>query len=254
MRPSSPASTSVYIVCTSDYPKTINQVSKLNPTDPPLDWRTSKEIWQVNLNRSKDRISADDATIIRFAKKHYHSSDDNTRWNGRQIYNAFKTAIALAQNEEKDGIDKKKKQSDQLSKPKLRPEHFRQVAHASRQFDKYLLETQGGESMTALNKQGRVRDDSFGLRDQPPRLKRRSTRTKQLDLSDLPSTSEESTDVSEDMSADLTEESEEERRSSKKKSSKKSKSSTSGKKREEKKPSAKKKSNQESSRSSDESS
>jgi len=134
----------------------------------------------------------------------------------------------------------------------LLPDHFRQIAHASRKFDEYLLETQG-ESIAAWNKSHKVRDDSFGMRDTQPTLKRRSTRTRQLDLSDLPSTSEEGTDVSEDLSNLSSEEEDsevEEKKSSKKK--KKPKSSAT-KKKDQRKSGKKKKSKKQESEESDES-
>lgn len=123
----------------------------------------------------------------------------------------------------------------------------------SRKFDEYLLETQGGESYSAWNKTNRVRDDSFGMPDSEPTLKRRSTRTHQLDFSELPSTSEEGTDVSEDLSGLSSEEEEsevEEKKSSKKK--KKSKSSA-VKKKEQKKSGKKKKGKKQQSEESEES-
>ena len=183
----------------------------------------------MNLDRSKDNVEADEATILRFAKKHYMNNDDTTRWNGRQIYNAFKTAIALAQIENKDGKDN---HTGQVLKPKLLPNHFRQIAHASRKFDEYLLETQGGETIAAMNKQHRIRDDSFGRLDEPSALKRRPTRrmSRPLNLSDLPSASEESTDISEDLSASEEESEEEERKVTRKKNKKKQTKSSSGKK------------------------
>ncbi|KAI0529920.1 hypothetical protein GGR58DRAFT_277234 [Xylaria digitata] len=156
---------------------------------PPLDWKTSKQIWQVNLERSKDKVQADKDELIRYAKKQFHRADENSRWNGRQIYNAFKTAIALAEFERaNDGGSKKSK--NQLAV--LTESHFRQVAHVAKKFDEYLLETHGGMTMSATNQEQNVRADGFGIGNEnaPFKLKRRPTKSRKLDYDEMSSTSE----------------------------------------------------------------
>ncbi|KAI1081441.1 P-loop containing nucleoside triphosphate hydrolase protein [Whalleya microplaca] len=185
---------------------------------PPLDWKASKLIWQVNLRRSQAKVETDKDEIVRFAKKHYFHSDESSRWNGRQIYNAFKTAIALAEFENQTGDGNKSQ------KPILKANHLRQVAHVAKKFDEYLLETQGGETTATMNQQHRVRADAFGLDDMPQKLKRRPTKNRILDLEELPSTSNEDSDSSDDVSASSEEETEyEEVKKSKKKSESSSK-------------------------------
>ncbi|KAH8704254.1 hypothetical protein BGW36DRAFT_404462 [Talaromyces proteolyticus] len=189
---------------------------------PPLDWKTSKLIWQVNLKRSQSRVDVDKDEILGFAKKHFFRSDENSRWNGRQIYNAFKTAIALAEFEGQNNGGK------EGQKPTLTASHLRQVSRVAKKFDEYLLETQGGETLAAMNQQQQVRADNFGLDDQIQKLKRRPTKNRTLDLDELPSTSEEDSDGSINFSAPSEEEtdSDKDKRKSKKKtdSSKKKKS------------------------------
>ncbi|KAF2969485.1 hypothetical protein GQX73_g4034 [Xylaria multiplex] len=156
---------------------------------PPLDWKTSKQIWQVNLERSKDKVQADKDELIRYAKKQFHRADENSRWNGRQIYNAFKTAIALAEFERAndDGGKKSKNRPAVLTES-----HFRQVAHVAKKFDEYLLEAYGGMTMSAANQEQHVRADGFGLGNEngPFKLKRRPTKSRKLDYDEMSSTSE----------------------------------------------------------------
>ncbi|KAI0478288.1 P-loop containing nucleoside triphosphate hydrolase protein [Xylaria cf. heliscus] len=156
---------------------------------PPHDWKTSKQIWQVNLERCMERVKADKEEILRYAKKQFHRTGEDSRWNGRQIYNAFKTAIALAEYEKSNG-DGKKNQPAVLT-----DSHFRQVSQVAKKFDEYLLETHGGVSMAETNRLNQVRADNFGINDGGPlKLKRRPTKTRKLDLDEMPSTSEEDSD------------------------------------------------------------
>ncbi|KAI0165323.1 P-loop containing nucleoside triphosphate hydrolase protein [Hypoxylon sp. FL1284] len=195
---------------------------------PPLNWKTSKKIWQVNVRRSQSKVETDKEEILRFAKKHFFRSDENSRWNGRQIYNAFKTAIALAEFEnqkQQDSGSDEKKNKDKRRLPALTARHLKQVASVAKEFDEYLLETQGGETTAALNQQHKVRADDFKLVDDAgpapsQRVRRRPTKTRALDLDELPSSSDDdNSDPSDDVSASDSEEVdkyEEPRRSKKK--------------------------------------
>ncbi|KAI1150759.1 P-loop containing nucleoside triphosphate hydrolase protein [Nemania diffusa] len=163
---------------------------------PPHDWKTSKQIWQVNLERCMERVQADKDEILRYAKKQFHRSDENSRWNGRQIYNAFKTAIALAE------FEKSNSESNKSSRPILMESHFRQVAQVAKKFDEYLLETHGGVSMAATNQQQNVRADGFGIgEDGDFKLKRRPTKTRKLDYDEMSTTSEDDSNNGSDISS-----------------------------------------------------
>ena len=169
------------------------------------------------MKRSQARVDCNKDDIISFAKKHFHHSDENSRWNGRQIYNAFKTAIALAEYE------KQIEGGHGSDKPVLTSSHLRQVAHAAKKFDEYLLETQGGETISAMNQQRGVRADAFGIDNEPQRLKRRPTKNRMLDLDELPSTSDEDSEGSGNASVSTEEQSESEEEKKPKKKSRKSK-------------------------------
>lgn len=160
---------------------------------PPLDWRTTKEIYAVNLRRAAKRVDCDESAILRFAKKHFHNNDGANRWNGRQIFNAFQTAIALA---EYDNLGRRKQAS--VSKTKLTENHFKEVAKTSKKFEEYLQEVHGGEDDAQINLMERIRADFWGLEDMAAPLPSRKQQEvkKKFDSSDMPSTSDGSEDDS----------------------------------------------------------
>jgi hypothetical protein len=142
-----------------------------------------------------EKVQADKDEILKYAKKQFHRADENSRWNGRQIYNAFKTAIALAEFEFSTRGSKTSQQAV------LKESHFRQVAQVAKKFDEYLLETHGGMSLAATNQQQNIRADRFGISDDgPPKVKRRPTKTRKVEFDEMPSTSEEDSDGGSDVS------------------------------------------------------
>jgi len=112
---------------------------------PALDENSSKKVWEMNLRRTikhKTNLTVKQDQIIQFATDNFRALN----WNGRQIRNAFQTAIALAEFE----ANKRKK------KAVMSAEGFATVARASRMFDLYLLKThQAEESLRASREQMR---------------------------------------------------------------------------------------------------
>ncbi|KAF2821090.1 hypothetical protein CC86DRAFT_237270, partial [Ophiobolus disseminans] len=102
-------------------------------------------------------VRFDSREIMDFAKGHWKTCKNNKSiWNGRQIKNAFQTAIALA---EWDAMDLQKKHG--LKDPlaiSLRDEHFRKVAEASAKFDQYLVSVRKDDSFNAKDKKNRLDD------------------------------------------------------------------------------------------------
>jgi len=78
----------------------------------------------------------------------------------RQIRNAFQTAIALAEFEAAGEavVDKDGRQS---ATPELREQHFAKVAEASKEFDKYLRSTLGGQTDADVARLEQTRVDDF---------------------------------------------------------------------------------------------
>ncbi|KAF2874872.1 P-loop containing nucleoside triphosphate hydrolase protein, partial [Massariosphaeria phaeospora] len=69
---------------------------------PPLDMDKTEAIWKHHLNRldlhERKPVSGDRDDILEYAKQLFNrqSTVDKVVWNGRQIRNAFQTAVALA--------------------------------------------------------------------------------------------------------------------------------------------------------------
>ncbi|KIA75882.1 hypothetical protein HK57_00324 [Aspergillus ustus] len=130
---------------------------------PPLNRDFTLQVWNsclTNIERqNEDRelaIDFDRDEILTFAADQY---DRHSRWNGRQIRNAFQTAIALAEYDQEEkrhkklrelGADDEGELSDaslrrfqkRFQKVPLSKRHFRHVAEAFAKFDSYMLEVQ----------------------------------------------------------------------------------------------------------------
>lgn len=157
---------------------------------PPLNKRSTMKIWQMNLKRlieNKKGLEVQEEEIEDYARKHYKalSRNDKPTWNGRQIKNAFQTAIALAE------FDANKKKA----KPVLAPEHFKVVAKASEGFDDYLSRIHGTDADRA-RREGQRDDDPGDNRSQAMLYHTAAQKSnKRYDSSD--SSSSEDTDIKE---------------------------------------------------------
>lgn len=121
---------------------------------PALDGDCTKKVWQMNVERtceSVENIEINKDDILQFGMSHYKRAKKakSGKWNGRQIRNAFQTAIALAEWEVKQG---------KVSKAKLTKAHFEKVAEASRAFDRYLQEVHGQDEEARAG-QDKIRAD-----------------------------------------------------------------------------------------------
>jgi len=134
-------------------------------------------------------LKLNDDEIREFAKDHYKNNNERTRWNGRQIRNAFHIAIALAEN---DAAEKAKvaKGDKKPRKPTLRAKHFQVVEDASSRFDEYLTTVLGmGHAERAKNNS--LRKDTW-VEEPKNREKRESRRKSKLYGTSSSSDSEES--------------------------------------------------------------
>ncbi|KAH0566001.1 hypothetical protein GP486_000592 [Trichoglossum hirsutum] len=133
---------------------------------PPLDEESTMKVWAVNIERIKanaKRYVVDEREILEFAAHHYRANTRASRWNGRQIRNAFQTAIALAEYDVGDRMRKALEEGVTSSMPeksarraRLTREHFNTVAVVSSHFDHYIKEVYGGR-----DEADRARDDSM---------------------------------------------------------------------------------------------
>jgi len=123
-------------------------------------WKSNLELVSKNWD-TKLKIS-DQAReeILQFATDHYNElSGSGAQWNGRQIRNAFQTAIALAEYQAQQ--IRKEYEIEGVLPPCLRKAHFETVAKASKHFDQYLEETVGSTATLAAEAHER-RDDLDG--------------------------------------------------------------------------------------------
>lgn len=124
---------------------------------PQLDFEQTKQIWKMNINRverhSEERvknglpaIDIDRKGIKAFAKKTFDAGA--LAWNGRQIKNAFQSALALAEMEA---------QKNKIDCPKLTRKQFMLIAQASDQFEQYMVQTHHGKTEDQLAHREHVR-------------------------------------------------------------------------------------------------
>ncbi|KAL8295804.1 hypothetical protein RB600_001340 [Gaeumannomyces tritici] len=130
---------------------------------PPLDKKQTLKVWEMNLDLLQTRnegegelkVDFNREEIMKFARRHWRKGEDEHRWNGRQIRNAFQTAVALAAFDETEG-------EGQDLGPRIQTEHFEKVWKASDEFNKYLIGVRRSDHSRALEDE--VRDDGIGGR------------------------------------------------------------------------------------------
>ena len=110
---------------------------------PSLDLKKSLKIFDTNFRRvdkhNDDRVKRHDAPMAIQDKKirqYWKSNYEVLKWNGRQIRNAFQTAMALADCEARE----------KNTSPVITVKHFETIANASVDFAKYMARVQGGEA------------------------------------------------------------------------------------------------------------
>jgi hypothetical protein len=121
----------------------------LNLYYPALNKDQTLAIWKMNLeriiSRKQGRLAADKPEILSFAEQLFErQSQTGARWNGRQIRNAFQTALAMAEYEAlgDSGITADWELLEKINS-RLEVRHFETVANASAEFDAYIEETIG---------------------------------------------------------------------------------------------------------------
>lgn len=176
---------------------------------PPLDKEQSLQIWKMNLDMLEERNASPDPSVrVRFdrreiedyAARHWRRCREGGRWNGRQIKNAFQTAVALADWDHfqmTDGVP-------HPDGPLLKRAHFEMVASASAHFDNYLMKVRGTDQSRAKTNELRrddfddEDDDDGGRRNGKPRARRPNGRLNGKTKSKARLASPETSDESED--------------------------------------------------------
>ncbi|RPA89391.1 hypothetical protein L873DRAFT_1849319 [Choiromyces venosus 120613-1] len=185
---------------------------------PPLDRKAYLAVWDMNLARTqegKKNIQVDRAEIRGYAKRHY----TELKWNGRQIRNAFQTAIALAEfDAKKAAIKAGIEGAANMIHPraKLTRQKFVKVAKASKDFDQYLREVYSGLNDADIAEMEEVRKDNYP--GYPPRRRSPFNRNKEEMSESEEDTSTDSEDDEDDGDSE-DEDSENDKKRKKKKSS-----------------------------------
>lgn len=141
---------------------------------PRIQQRETRQIWENTLNRlernnetAKVKIKFDRASLLEFAEKHYRKNEaEETTWNGRQIRNAFQTAIALGHYDREKMLKAAGMTADDAARSgqkkwmtvKLTRANFRHIAKTASEFDDYLASVRGPDS--SLAKESQLRDDT----------------------------------------------------------------------------------------------
>jgi len=121
----------------------VSRDPNFNEQDTVAVFRVFVEITR-KANANRENFYIDGKGIRAWAREHFNSVSEEERWNGRQIRNAFHTAVALAEYEAREqlvGLDVSdpnayKKEIDIAVK--LGRAQFEKVARTVTQFDKYM--------------------------------------------------------------------------------------------------------------------
>ncbi|RYP68601.1 hypothetical protein DL771_006573 [Monosporascus sp. 5C6A] len=141
---------------------------------PRIQQRETRQIWENILKRiernneaSGVKIKFDRASLLEFADKHYRKNEEmDTTWNGRQIRNAFQTAIALGHYEREKRLKAAGMTEEDAARSgqktwmtvKLTRANFRNIAKTASEFEDYLASVRGPDS--SLAKENHLRDDA----------------------------------------------------------------------------------------------
>ncbi|KAI9699206.1 MAG: hypothetical protein M1820_007285 [Bogoriella megaspora] len=126
---------------------------------PPLSWQQTEGIWKSHIRRAQtsNGIKCDEDALLRYAERLFNEqsapkSHSGPAWNGRQIRNAFQSAIALAKF--------RTKLSETIH---VKKEHFEKVALVSSEFQTYLTRVQNLRTDGEIAKSRLLRDDTYGV-------------------------------------------------------------------------------------------
>lgn len=143
-----------------------------------IDLASTEKMWNNIMDRieRENRSSSTEVAIafkrdqlLRFAKKDFLSRKRKGKpWNGRQIRNAFNTAVGLGRYQRLQMLSEKgispeeaaASGNKQLMEIKLTKANFKDIAAAARSFEDYIHDLRGVDSEIA--RLTRVRDDDWG--------------------------------------------------------------------------------------------
>lgn len=172
-------------------------------TDPNFDKKTTIKVWKTFIKQAKKKLESEgrknvtvnSGEIKEFARSHWEENP-KARWNGRQIRNAFHTAVAMAEfqareNEIGEGYDANKDVKITIGR-----EQFEKIAKTAKEFDDYMNETTGatGDSKAAklgMRKREKEAEKKKEREDAKAKEKKSKTEKKKDDSTDNSDSSEE---------------------------------------------------------------
>ncbi|KAI1348458.1 hypothetical protein F5Y01DRAFT_317734 [Xylaria sp. FL0043] len=130
----------------------------------PLDDDARGKIWDNFFRKLKeDHKSGGPEILYEYDAKQYVKKDPTVKkleWNGREIRNAFQTAVALAVFDSKTAREKGASEEDSI--PEIKEKHLTQVVNMSAAFRQYIVAThEGVEDADRAYRMG-IRHDRFG--------------------------------------------------------------------------------------------
>jgi SpoVK/Ycf46/Vps4 family AAA+-type ATPase len=151
---------------------------------PKIDRASTKQLWENHLNNidreniKRDvKITFNRPKLIDFALKHFDRNiKKDYTWNGRQVRNAFSTAIALAEYERLQNIRNQAVEDDVPEEQvmekwyktiKLTEEHFKKVSKTMKTFEKYLRSVRNDMTSADLMEQAQLRLDDWDPNAEP---------------------------------------------------------------------------------------
>ncbi|KAK7941416.1 uncharacterized protein PG986_013803 [Apiospora aurea] len=144
---------------------------------PPLERDATLQIFQKHWERIKSRyeknnrkLEIKEPEITQFAMDYFDTNKDG-RWNGRQIRNAFQSALALAELDAL-GTDDILDETDHGRTVVLGKQNFETVAHAYKGFLNYLKQVYGADAARRA-RENLWRYDAFGMPKAPNALTKR---------------------------------------------------------------------------------
>ncbi|KAH3965117.1 hypothetical protein HBI56_196210 [Parastagonospora nodorum] len=174
---------------------------------PNFDKETTIKVWKTFIKQAKKKLDSEgrknvtvaSGEIKKFAKTHWEENP-KARWNGRQIRNAFHTAVAMAEFQAREKETGEGYDANKDVKITIGREQFEKIAKTAKEFDNYMTETMGDTydgkaSRTGMRKKEREaerkREREREREDAKAREKKGKTSKKKDDSSDDSDSSEE---------------------------------------------------------------
>ncbi|KAI1658642.1 hypothetical protein F4813DRAFT_40288 [Daldinia decipiens] len=130
----------------------------------PLDDAAREQIWSNLFRKLKEdhKHGGPDIHYEYDAKEYVRKSEEikKLEWNGREIRNAFQSAVALALYDSKKARERGVSIEDSI--PEVREAHLKEIAHMSTAFKNYITSTHQGVKDSDIAYRLGIRDDNFG--------------------------------------------------------------------------------------------